>query len=290
MKVGDIVIHPKMPELGVGIILEMRRGSQPGLIAYTRWDSAPAKGFMESFLQLAPAGTPIPKKFEQPFNERVNQKSTPFNVLVDRFLQQYPAGCDDPKFIQEERFYKEKASAHFNSVLGPQQRTALIEQKRFAEIVSLALEAFGPKHTNLLYPRFDGEYPRLKNGLQDAKMHEHFAHALCSLLDDTADKQKAFDAYADFLGEIGADAWANATMPLFFADYEKYIFVKSTIFQHAADSCDYRIDSSKPITWQKYNNILSFASYLKTKLDRTDKIRVNDMIDLQGFIYVAVTR
>jgi hypothetical protein len=110
------------------------------------------------------------------------------------------------------------------------------------------------------------------------------------LLDNSSDKSKAFDVYADLLGEIDADAWATATIPLFFGDYEKYIFVKSTIFQKAAESCDYRIDCSKPITWQKYNNILNFACYLKAKLDQTDRIRVKDMIDLQGFIYAAITR
>ena len=286
MKAGDIVIHPGKPELGVGVILGMEHDK-----AHIRWEYAPATKYLTSFLQPAPEGIVIPSKFTQPFDQIRNQKSTPLKVQIDRFLKQYPMGCDDSKFIDDERIYKEKAAAHFHAILGPSQITALLRQNDFAHIVSLALEAFGPKHSNLLFPRFDtGEFPRLKNGLKNAKIHERFAHVLYNALDTSSDTQKAFDAYADFLGEIDADAWANVTIPFFFADYKKYIFVKSTIFQKAADSCDYRIDCSKPITWKKYSRILDFASYLKTKLDQTEKIRVKDMIDLQGFIYVAITR
>ena len=93
MKVGEIVIHPNMPELGVGVILEMSQGSQQESIAYTRWDSAPAKKFQASFLQLAPAGTPTPEKFLQPFNESINQRECFSAVLFRNDVRERARNC-----------------------------------------------------------------------------------------------------------------------------------------------------------------------------------------------------
>ena len=289
MKTGDLVIHPGIPSLGIGIILRVNKGSDGELTAYTRWDNSPAKGYKAAFLQLAPPGTPIPEKFLQPFDEALNKKSTSFDGLVKRFLQKYPESFYDPAYLQDERDYKVNASVYFASIRSAGQIASLLGQERFSEIVSLALEVFGPKHTNLLYPKFDGDYPRLKKGLDAQTTHELFARSLHGLLASSADTQAAFDEYATMLDEIGADTWPNATIPLFLADYENYVFVKPTIFLATAELCDYRIDCSRPITWKKYRAILDFCSHLKTKLARDWNIHARDMIDVQSFIYVAST-
>jgi hypothetical protein len=289
MKVGDIVIHPGMPELGAGIILRIEDNK-----AHIRWEDASARPiWLLPYLQLAPAGTPPPP--ERPVPPKIlrgpSNKSRPtspsFTALVSRFTQKYPGLCDDQQFIKDEYGYKAEASAHFQSVVASAQLDSLIEQKSFSEAVSLILDMVGPKHSNLLYPRVGGEYYHLRKILDDHKRHERFTFAFCALLDTTADLQKAFDSYVDLLGEIDADVWPNATLPLFLLDYENHIFVKPASFNMVASSCDYHIDCRRPPTWEKYSRILEFASYLKTKLHQETVIVTKNMIDLQSFIYVC---
>ena len=310
MEIGGFVTHSEHQEWGVGKILRRSDGSMhfdvvfddetrivsvsQELLKDAKISDEERKRLTERFwpvidamIQGKPCTKPRPQKVGKS-SPKPHATPRQFTALVEIFIRKFPGLCNDPTYLNEEYNYKAEASAHFQAVIESGQIKALVEQQRFADAVTLILNALGPNHSNLLYARYEtGEYRLLQNGLQDPKIHERFVHAFCNLLGGAPDQQKAFDAYMDILGDIGADVWPTATLPLFFRDNEKHIFVKPQCFRFAASHCGWRIDCSRPPTWSKYVGILEFVAHLKTRLDNETEIVAKNMIDMQSFIYAC---
>ena len=116
-----------------------------------------------------------------------------------------------------------------------------------------------------------------------------FARNLFNLLYGTNELSEQFEAFAGCLEEIKASKWTIQTYFLFITFPEKYMFMKPTVTQYAADAFGYELNYRSEINWESYRTLLEFSEYVGTRLSELDdNLKPRDMIDVQSFIWCSV--
>lgn len=194
----------------------------------------------------------------------------------ENFIQEFPQGFSDPKYIQRERSNKEDGHTLAFELLGQKKLKQLIEAKSFEEISANVL-----KVTNKLTLLLPNEKTALREGLKDEAAQEKFALGLFSLLYGDDEMESRFEQWTQTLKSIDIDKWTTATYFLFLVFPEKYMFVKPNITQAVATMSAFNIAFTPRINWRTYERILRFSEYTKQKLHALEP---KDMIDIQSFM------
>lgn len=195
----------------------------------------------------------------------------------ENFVQEFPQGFSDPKYIQRERTHKEEAHALAAELLDQKKLEKLIQAKAFEEISANVL-----KVTNKLTLLLPNEKTALREGLKEEAVQEEFALSLFALLYGSDEMESRFDEWAKTLKSIDIDKWTTATYFLFLVFPQKYMFVKPNITQAVATMSAFNIAFTPRINWRTYERILRFSDYTKQKLHALEP---KDMIDIQSFMW-----
>jgi len=194
-----------------------------------------------------------------------------------QFLQLFPDGFLDDKYVKQERDYKIKAHRKAIDILGKDELNAMLHKNEFGEICDRAKKIANA--TNLIYPN---EKMALKDGLKTETGEKLFSESLYILLYGNEELELRFTQFAKVLEEINADKWTTASYFPFIVYPEKYMFVKPKVTQSAAEINAFEINYNSKLNWLTYKSVLQFSEYLKEALK---DLKPKDMIDIQSFVW-----
>jgi len=272
---GDRVKHPIKEDWGLGKVLANSNGEKVDVF----FVDAGEKTILLKYVE------PIKVKGEESNHGGLdNLKATPstvkyqrFSNLTENFLETYPDGFQNEKFVGEERAQKEKARELGLDLLPKERFAELIDASDYAEITKRVLKILNA--TSLILPN---ERLALKNGLLEERSQEMFAKALFELLYSDDPLKDRFERFSTVLGLINAGKWTLATYFLFVFYPEKHMFVKPKLMQQSADKCRFELNYKAQLNWQTYESVLSFADYVSSELS---ELKPKDMMDVKGFIW-----
>lgn len=201
-----------------------------------------------------------------------------------RFLSVFPGGFRDETYVDWERDYKWAAHEQWQEVLSVDAFGHRLDRGEFAEIAATAVRI--ESRTNLL---FSFEKMALRDAIRSPNGARLFAEGLYELLYGDGDDEQQFEAWCRAVADLPRVKTRVLTWPLltvfgFIARPDTHIFLKPNVTRVAAKRYEFDfIYRSKP-NWATYQSLLDFARTVKR--DNAD-LRPRDMIDLQGFIWVA---
>lgn len=201
---------------------------------------------------------------------------------IAAFLESFPLGFQDTKFLKEERNDKVAASELALSLLTP----AAFKNA----------EGTGPKllindikrvinETNLIQGSF--EKPKFIDALQDPKNSAALLTELCLLLHGDGDAPTRLEAFSDYLHSLGLRKWTYGTYFLFLVDPGNCIYVKPESLKKAAEKAIFDIGYDPAPTAKGYRRILEFARWIEARLRQEDlpELAPRDLIDIQSFAW-----
>lgn len=275
LTVGDRVRHPTKTEWGIGQILYLE-GPKAGVffvetgtktmslnhVSLTILDPQPSHPLLDRIDPKAAAGAAY---------QSVNQS-------IEGFIDSYPGGFHDDRYLHEERGYKVEAHELAKTILSRAEMERLMETQAFEEVCRSALQAVNK--TNLIFPN---EKKALRDGLKPAGRKKTFAVALHALLHGENAFRSRFRRFASVLNEVGAAKWTVATYFPFLMYPDRHQFIKPKYSQNAARVCAFDIKYTPKLTWKTYEQILRFSDYLKSELA---DLEPRDNIDVHSFMWV----
>ncbi len=273
-KPGDRVVHPLMPELGVGEILS---ASAEGKVRvyFVYGGEKVFKGAPLEIVSGDRAQHPLldHRKLDAPA-KGVTRRTVP--EAIANFLALFPAGFRDPRYLAEERNYKVEAHALMTELLGADVLPSLVDREAFDEVVARSLRVVNK--SNLIYPN---EKMAFRDGLTPSTT-ARFSLALHDLLYGSADEQHRFGAWTNVLLDMNAAKWTIATYFPFLGDPDRYMFCKPMVTQAAADVCTFELNYRPELNWLTYRSVQQFAAVLRQEIR---SLHPRDMIDVQSFIW-----
>nr|CAA6816565.1 MAG: Unknown protein [uncultured Thiotrichaceae bacterium] len=279
LKKGTRIIHPKKPEWGMGEILQISNNEEVRVFFANEGE----KKILLKYVDLK--GLP-PEEAVHPMLD--NLKDSPelsdtkylsFAKGLDHFLTQFPDGFHGDRFMDTER--KTKMDAHLlgSELLGKEKLEDLIASGEYWQVCEYAKKVINK--TNLIFPN---EKTALKTAIETEAAQEAFAKNLYELLYSEDDVKERFTTFAKHLERINAAKWTLATYFLYIMFPEKYIFVKPTVSQNAANLSRFELHFKTKLNWQTYEAAMTYAKYLHKSLDAADNAP-RDMMDIQAFIW-----
>ncbi|MCK9263769.1 MAG: DUF3553 domain-containing protein [Deltaproteobacteria bacterium] len=279
LKVGDKVRHPKMPEWGLGKVVEVTSDGKARIFFIHAGEKTILLSHID-FEKIEGEEASHPILDNPSFFERATVKghrSLP-DARLD-FLKLFPDGFEDDGYLIEERNYKVAARELLLELLNEQAFRELLENRNFDEIVRRALQV--ANKTNLIFPN---EKMGLKDGLKTPAHVQLFAERLFDLLYGDGEFRKRFEGFAACLQEIEAAKWTTMTYFPFLAFPEEHMFLKPEVTKHAAALTKAELNYRSDLNWLTYSCLLDFAKYLKDELVAME-MKPRDMIDVQSFMW-----
>jgi len=281
---GDKVRHPKMPDWGIGKVMEVTWDGKARVFFIHAGEKTILLSHVD-FEKITGDEAVHPILDKPSFFERATVKG--HRSLRDArldFLKFFPDGFEDAGYLNEERNYKVAARELLLELLGGQAFTELLASGNFDDIMCRALHVVNK--TNLIFPN---EKMGLKDGLKTPEHIRLFAERLFDLLYGHGEFRKRFEGFAECLEEIEAAKWTTMTYFTFLAFPEEHMFLKPQVTKHAAALAKAELNYKSDLNWLTYSCLLDFAKYLKNELV-TMEMNPRDMIDVQSFMWYITPR
>ncbi len=280
ISVGDKVKHPKMPEWGIGKVLETTPDDKVKVFFINAGEKLLGLKYVAlEKVEGEEASHPI---LDNPtFTERAAKGKRHVGLPEARldFLEIFSDGFEDTSYIDSERAYKVVARELFLELLNEQEFSRLLDAGDADEIVRRALQV--ANKTNLIFPN---EKMSLKDGLKTPENVLMFAQTLFELLYGVGVYRDRFEAFADCLNKLDAAKWPIMTYFPFLAFPEEQMFLKPEITKHAAELTKAELNYKPELNWRTYACLLDFSKYLYDELVKMD-MAPRDMIDVQSFMW-----
>ena len=274
---GTRVKHPSKADWGLGEVLEDSRGDLVRIFFVGVGEKTLSLKFVQpKLVPESEAAHPVLDNLKVGKSKGAIKYQS-LKASKDYFLEQYVSGFYGERFTSSERDYKVRAHELAKELLDAGQLETLLQSGDFDEICQRALKVANA--TNLIFPN---EKMALKDGLVTPDSKQQFAVALNDVLHGTAPLQDRFNAFINVLEKIEADKWTTASYFLFITHPDKYMFVKPTVTQHAAELCGFEIYYTPRLNWNTYNLVLRFSEYLRKELK---ELEPRDYIDIQTFMW-----
>jgi hypothetical protein len=276
-KKGERVKHPIKVDWGLGEVLEDSSGDNVSIFFVGAGEKTISLKYVEPIkVEGDEANHPVLNNLKiSNTSKGIKYQSLPQSIEL--FLKIFPEGFYGKKYADEERDYKMKAHNLACELLGNKDLEALLSKSSYGEICIRALRIVNA--TNLIFPN---EKMSLKDGLGMEDRKKLFSETLYQLLYDNADLEERFMRFARALEEIGAAKWTTASYFLFIVFPDKYMFMKPTVTQNAAEVSAFEINYRPKLNWLTYKSVLAFSDYLKSELS---ELKPRDMIDVQSFMW-----
>jgi hypothetical protein len=209
------------------------------------------------------------------------RRSIPGNIAS--FLEKFPDGFKDPRYLKTERDDKIAASM---ACSGELTCAAFCEAKSTNNPIRL-IEAVKKvvARTNLIQGSF--EKPKLYDAISDQRHSLSFLDALERLIHGSDEAPERLETFSGFMETLGLRKWTYGTYFLFVSNPVDCMFVKPEGIKKAIEIAGYPLEYDSEPTARKYREILAFARWVESKLrDRKDeRLNPKDMIDTQSFIW-----
>jgi len=277
-KAGNFVVS-RVPAWGTGKVLEVLEADKVRVFFEYEGEKVMLSDFLDS--TLAPEHHPVLEKIDP---LRATEGFIPFHKLESSFLNHYPKGFDDPKYITDERGAKVNASALLHETMSKDILSRLIEQGDHAGVCDLAKKLVGKN--NLIFRNEKMNlFDSLKKGEAEQKL---FSNALYEILYGEAEIAPRFDAFVNVLEELDTCKWPIATYFTFLLDPSRHICVKPSYFQTAARSYAFEINYVTRPSWSGYRRILKFVDHVAGQLSKRSSLKPSDLMDVQSFIWCSL--
>lgn len=274
---GQRVRHPGKPEWGLGQVLEDSSSASVKVF----FVGAGERQLSLSHVSLIPVAGKDAEHVVldnlRPIADGPGIRYLSLPRAVERFLELFPLGFHGKKYTGQERDCKVKAHQMAQELISEAELKRLIAEGKHEEICRRALRVANA--TNLIFPN---EKMALKDGLGDLLARTEFASALYELLYSPKSFRERFEKFARVLESIGANKWTTATYFPFIVQPDRYMFVKPTITQKAAELSAFEINYRPELNWRTYESVLKFSNYLRAELA---ELEPRDMIDVQSFMW-----
>ncbi|MBP6915521.1 MAG: DUF3553 domain-containing protein [Syntrophaceae bacterium] len=281
IKKGDRVIHRKAKEWGIGEILELGNGPRCRIFFANKGNTLISTDSLDLLEKVEgkSAEHPLLDNLKLSGDKEVKYKT--ISELITKFINIFPKGFYDDNYYKEERDYKIEAHELMLRLLNKSEYDKMLESEEYEEICSRALKIVNK--TNLIFPN---EKMALKDGLKSAENKKMFAVSLFQLLYGQSELSERFSIFAETLYSIEAAKWTTQTYFLFITYPDKYIFMKPSVTQSAADAFAFELNYSTEINWNSYEKLMRFSQYVSDELSKSgDALKPRDMIDVQSFIW-----
>lgn len=280
VSIGEKVRHPKMPEWGIGKVLDVTFDNKARVFFIHAGEKVLSLKIVT--LEVVEGESSAHPILDHPTFAARTAKEKSHKSLPDAqrdFLRFFPRGFEDPQYFKEERDYKVEAGKLLQTLLNQDEFVRLLRDQDFEEIARRALQV--ANKTNLIFPN---EKMSLKDGLKTPENVRIFAESLYELLYGKEPFRTRFEAFAHCLERIGAAKWTTATYFPFLAFPEEHMFLKPEVTKHAAELTKAELNYKSELNWLTYSSLLGFAKYLRQEL-QTMEMKPCDMIDVQSFMW-----
>jgi hypothetical protein len=192
------------------------------------------------------------------------------------FLERYPGGLRDPRFLAEERQPLENSRALMLELLDRDSTRAFVAAEKHAEVCERALRVVAK--TNLVLP---SDRMALSRALKLEENRVRFAPALDDLLYGSEEPDLRFKHFCAMLAAIGAAKWTLATTFSFLRYPEDHMVMRPALTQQAAARCRFQLDYRPELDRRTYGRLLAFARVLSETLA---SLAPADHFDVQGIV------
>ncbi len=262
LRKGDRVVHPALPEWGVGEIAEHVCGPMAHVVF-------PAAGRRTVERLGLVRATPPPAR---PF-----APAAPALPWVEAFLERYPGGFADREYALGERQRLLDGARRAAVFLAPAALAGALAAGRHAAICAAASDIAGQSG---LVPD-DGAAVLRDLDDRDAR---RVGRALRELLHGAAPYPERFDAFATCLDEVGAGSWELATVLPMLAFPDTHLVIEPRPVTSVAAALAFDLLWRPEPNWDTYGRALSFGHFLQDTLAPLGPI---DFLDLAALLHRA---
>ena len=203
--------------------------------------------------------------------------------MVTKFLEYFPEGFSDPKYLEFERSEKWAAHELWNETLGEKEFRRLLKENAYAEIAK-RLAAVETKINQI----FKTDKSAMREAIEEEKDAQDFAVALYDYVYGAEEIEERFNAFCKVLENLpqgpASTKWPLQTMFLFLAHPSEFLFLKPTAAQEAAKRRVYALNYDAQPKWWTYHCWLHLGRLLFTELK---PLNPKDMIDVQAFLHIT---
>lgn len=291
LRVGALVENPLAPAWGPGKIAHIR-----GDTVHVFFRDVPerrAKRMKAPSLQLAgsqsdPILDNLPRFVEIDGEFFLPAERITLQQARGKFLDSYPGGFHDPAYLgnrkEGERNYKWWAHELWIETLGGGQAEEMLARGDIDELATRALRVVGA--VNLLAMT---EAAALREGFADRSAAQAYFEALLALL-ASEPAAASFEPYVAAVaplparGKTHTNHWPVVTILPYLARPDRWMFVKPTNMQRAAErlAIDLRYDP-RP-NWRTYDAVLRMS---RLYMDLLADLAPRDFMDIQSFFWVT---
>lgn len=195
---------------------------------------------------------------------------------VGEFLERYPGGFRDARYLEEERQVRLSAHELVRELLDREVVGPLLEEGLHDEVCSRAQRAMAK--SPLVFPN---DKNALTKALKDEDHRPLFAQTLVDLLYGANGPEARFKRFADAITRMKAGRWTIATYYPFVRFPDEHMLLKPPLTQQAAARCRFDLQYRADVNRITYARLLTFASVLQGVLVELEPA---DMFDVQAFI------
>jgi hypothetical protein len=266
---------PAKPEWGLGRVLQEPAGGKVSVL----FREAGEKVLSLKHAQMEPVDGDAAR---DPWLDNVDPdaKNTPPYLgprdALRSFLERYPGGLRDPRFLSEEREPLEASRALLLELLDRDASRELVQAQRHADLCERVLRVVGK--TSLVLP---SDRMALARSLKREESRVRFAPAFDDLLYGGDDPDVRFKHFAAMLAAIGAAKWTLATAFSFLRYPDEHMVMRPAVTQQAAARCRFQLDYRPELDRRTYGRLLVFARVLREAMA---PLAPSDHFDVQGFI------
>ncbi|WP_242370793.1 hypothetical protein [Anaeromyxobacter sp. SG26] len=214
---------------------------------------------------------------------------------VARFVESFPQGFTDPKYIGEGKERGEQRAskwrrAHemFVETLGNGEGERLLEAGDVGGLVERTLRI--ERHVRTLHR--DAERTSLEDGLKDPAAAKAFFAALFELLATATPEQPRFEALAAAVATLFPSAareslWPIVTLLPFVARPELHMLLRPRFACDVAQRLGLELAYDAEPNWSTYSALLGSADQL---LEKLRPLGARDHVDVEAFMHVSTAK
>ena len=214
---------------------------------------------------------------------KIGNQSTGPRRCRRKFLQYFPKGFNDPKYLEWERDYKWIAHRRWEESLGKSIFAALLNAGKWREIAERAIRV--ESRTNLL---FSFEKMAIRDALRTEEGARAFAGGLYEFLHGAEQPNGRFRRWCSVVEALPrrqtrVRTWPIVTVFGFLARPDVHLYLKPIVTQTAALKYGFDLGYTPHPSGDAYERLMEFAGLIS---DDLRDLGPRDMIDIQSFIWV----